>query len=57
MTLGFKGSTLSQLQLDDRLGQQTRIDLTGMRINPRLDQVLFRFDPPPGADVIDDSEL
>ncbi len=57
VTLGFEGSELRRLRLDDRLGQQTRIDLTGARINPRLPPDLFRFLPPAGADVIDDSEL
>ncbi len=57
VTLGFDGRVLRRLLLDDRLGQQTRIDLTGVRINPRLPPELFRFVPPPGADVIDDSEL
>lgn len=57
VTLGFDGPALRRLLLDDRLGQQTRIDLTEVRINPRLAPDLFRFLPPPGADVIDDSEL
>jgi len=57
VTLGFDGSLLRRLLFEDRLGQQTRIDLTGVRINPRLAPELFRFEPPPGADVIDDSEL
>ena len=57
VTLGFDGPALRRLLLDDRLGQQTRIDLTDVRINPRLAPDLFRFSPPPGADVIDDSEL
>lgn len=57
VTLGFDGSALRRLMLDDRLGQQTRIDLTGVRINQRLAPEVFRFVPPTGADVIDDSEL
>ncbi|MEQ1801658.1 MAG: outer membrane lipoprotein chaperone LolA [Gammaproteobacteria bacterium] len=57
VTLGFEGPALRQLLLADRLGQQTRIDLTGVRTNPRLAPDVFRFVPPPGADVIDDSEL
>ena len=57
VTLGFKGPELRRLLLDDRLGQQTRIDLSALRINRRLPPELFRFKAPPGADVIDDSEL
>lgn len=55
--LGFSGSELRLLLLDDRLGQQTRVDFSELRINPKLPPDLFRFQPPPGADVIDDSEL
>lgn len=57
LTLGFHGPELRQLLLDDRLGQQTRIDLSSIQTNPTLSPDLFRFQPPPGADVIDDSEL
>ncbi len=57
VTLGFDGPELRRLVLDDRLGQQTRIDLTEVRTNPRLSLEVFRFQTPPGADVIDDSEL
>jgi outer membrane lipoprotein carrier protein len=57
VTLGFRGAELRQLLLDDRLGQQTRIDFSGIRTNPALSPELFRFQPPAGADVIDDSEL
>ena len=57
VTIGFRGAELRRLLLDDRLGQQTRIDLSELRINPRLSPELFRFKTPPGADVIDDSEL
>lgn len=57
VTLGFDGPVLRRLLLDDRLGQQTRIELADVRLNPRLAPDLFRFVPPAGADVIDDSEL
>lgn len=57
VTLGFDGPILRRLLLDDRLGQQTRIDLSEVRINPRLPAEAFGFAVPPGADVIDDSEL
>jgi outer membrane lipoprotein carrier protein len=55
--LGFDGQKLVNLELDDRLGQQTRLDFSRVEINPRLDDKSFRFDIPPGADVIDDSAL
>jgi len=57
VTLGFDGAELRRLVLDDRLGQQTRVDLTEVRTNPRLSPEVFRFEIPAGADVIDDSDL
>ena len=57
VTLGFDGPGLRRLLLDDRLGQQTRIDLSDVRTNPQLSPEVFRFQVPPGADVIDDSDL
>lgn len=57
VTLGFAGPVLRRLLLDDRLGQQTRVELRDVRQNPRLPAGTFRFDPPAGADVINDGEL
>lgn len=53
--LGFEGLKLVNLQLDDRLGQQTQLEFSRIEINPRLDAASFRFEVPSGADVIDDS--
>lgn len=53
--LGFDGPKLVNLELDDRLGQRTQLEFSRIEINPRLDEASFRFDIPPGADVIDDS--
>ena len=55
--LGFDGPRLVNLELDDRLGQQTQLEFSHVEINPRLDDKSFSFDIPPGADVIDDSAL
>ncbi len=57
VSLAFDGAVLRRLVLDDRLGQQTRIDLTDVRVNPKVPPDQFRFEPPAGVDVIDDSEL
>lgn len=43
---------LAAMDLRDKLGQQTVIEFTSLRRNPSLDVALFRFTPPPGADVI-----
>lgn len=37
----------------DPLGNETRVDLKGMRRNEELDQTLFRFERPAGMDVIE----
>lgn len=55
--LAFDGPKLVNLELDDRLGQQTRLDFSRVELNPRLDDRSFRFDIPPGVDVIEDSAL
>jgi len=57
VSLAFDGAVLRRLVLDDRLGQQTRIDLTDVRVNQKVPPDQFRFEPPAGVDVIDDSEL
>jgi outer membrane lipoprotein carrier protein len=52
LALGFDRGTLKAMELQDKLGQRTRIDFTSVRRNPRLDSSLFVFTPPPGVDVI-----
>lgn len=43
---------LAAMELRDKLGQATVIEFGNVRRNPPLDAALFRFEPPPGADVI-----
>lgn len=57
LRLGFRGKVLLALELDDRLGQRTRIDFQSPRLNASVPADTFRFTPPAGADVIDDAEL
>jgi chaperone LolA len=57
LRLGFRNKLLLALELDDRLGQRTRIDFQSPRVNTAVPADTFRFTPPPGADVIDDTEL
>jgi len=47
---------LAAMELRDKLGQATVIEFGALRRNPPLDQRLFRFEPPPGADVIGRAE-
>ncbi len=50
--LGFEELTPRRLELVDGLGQTTRITLSDVEVNVRLDDGLFRFRPPRGVDVI-----
>jgi outer membrane lipoprotein carrier protein len=43
---------LAAMELVDKLGQTTLIEFRQLRRGARLDEGLFRFVPPPGADVI-----
>ena len=47
---------LAAMELRDKLGQTTVIEFGALRRNQALDQRLFRFEPPPGADVIGRAE-
>jgi outer membrane lipoprotein carrier protein len=57
VAIGFAGESLSQLELEDRLGQRTRVYLTNLSLNPAIGDDSFRFDIPPGADVIREGEF
>lgn len=50
--LGFRGKQLERMDLADRLGQVTRIRYTAIEMNPELPADLFRFEVPPGVDVV-----
>ena len=43
---------LAAMELRDKLGQVTVIEFGALRRNPPIDPQRFRFEPPPGADVI-----
>jgi outer membrane lipoprotein carrier protein len=53
--LGFAGDTLKFMQLADKLGQTTTLELSRFERNPVLDPSMFTFRVPPGADVIGDA--
>jgi outer membrane lipoprotein carrier protein len=46
------GGELAAMELRDKLGQSTVIEFGALRRNVPLAEGLFRFEPPPGADVI-----
>lgn len=59
LRLGFDDQSLRVLEMEDGLWRRTRIAFANVERNPELDPALFRFEPPPGVDVIglDQSEL
>ncbi|WP_256209217.1 outer membrane lipoprotein chaperone LolA [Nitrosospira sp. Nsp14] len=51
--LGFsRKGTLKAMELHDHFGQTTVLVFAGLEQNSRLAPELFKFNPPPGADVI-----
>lgn len=52
--IGFRGSHIEVLELQDNLGQTSRLQFSGLQHNPALASDLFRFKPPKGVDVIGD---
>ncbi|MCU0976988.1 MAG: outer membrane lipoprotein chaperone LolA [Steroidobacteraceae bacterium] len=50
--LALRGGELVRMELTDRLGQVTAIDFSGIQRNPPVPASLFRFEPPPGVDVV-----
>ena len=50
--LKLAGDSVQALQLEDGLGQTTRIELLDQQRNGALPAARFTFKPPPGADVI-----
>ncbi|HXE38384.1 MAG TPA: outer membrane lipoprotein chaperone LolA [Azonexus sp.] len=50
--LGFAGSDLKAMELQDSFGQTTHIRFTRLERNPALPASTFKFTPPPGVDVV-----
>ncbi len=51
--VGFKGKTLSAIEITDSFGQRSLLLFTQMLANPVIASDAFRFTPPAGADVIE----
>lgn len=54
--LAFKGEDVAVMELKDNLGGLTRIEFDHLQRNPPLSDDGFKFTPPPGADVIGDTD-
>ena len=52
LRIGLQGDEVRAIEMDDGFGQSTRIDFFDVEYNPRLADALFRFVPPPDADIV-----
>lgn len=52
MRVGFKGELLAALEIVDAFGQRSRLDFSALEVNPRIAAQRFQFQPPAGADVL-----
>ena len=50
--LGFAGAKLMRMEVDDAVGQSTRIEFSQWQRNPRFAADTFKYTPPEGVDVI-----
>ena len=53
--LGLRGKTLAAMELHDQLGGRTMLRFNDLKPNAPLPPDTFRFEPPKGADVIEDA--
>jgi len=51
--VGLDGQGLARLEMADRFGQVTNFRFTHLEKNMPLPEELFRFEPPPGYDILD----
>ncbi len=51
--VAFRGDQLDRLEMIDSFGQITRFHFADIQRNPELDPALFRFEPPPGIDMLE----
>jgi outer membrane lipoprotein carrier protein len=51
--LAFKGKDLDRIVIYDKFDQVTEIEFSKIERNPKLDWDFFLFEPPEGADIID----
>jgi outer membrane lipoprotein carrier protein len=53
--LGLQGKTLAAMELHDQLGGRTMLRFTDLKANAAVPADAFRFTPPAGADVMEES--
>lgn len=55
LVLRWQGEQPVELQVEDNLGNRTRLQLSTVRLNTIQDNSLFHFQTPPGASVLDET--
>ena len=50
--MGFDAGGLQAMELVDHFGSTTRLRFRNLQRNPKIDPAEFRFEPPPGVDVL-----
>jgi outer membrane lipoprotein carrier protein len=50
--IGFRGDALAALEILDSFGQRSVLKFDQVQVNPALAEGTFRFQPPAGADVV-----
>jgi outer membrane lipoprotein carrier protein len=53
LRVGFKGNTLAALEIVDSFGQKSLLQFNALQTNVAVPPELFRFTPPPGAEVVE----
>lgn len=57
VTLYFSGPELTQMQIVNSLGQDTKYQFSAIKMNAPIDSHLFNFIPPKGVEVLNSSSL
>jgi outer membrane lipoprotein carrier protein len=52
--IGFRDGLPAAMDLTDSFGQVTTLRFSGVQRNPKIDPAQFHFDPPGGADVLEE---
>jgi outer membrane lipoprotein carrier protein len=52
LTLVFRSGQIAEFNIEDSLGQLTKIALSNQKLNQPVDEKLFDFIPPAGVDII-----
>ncbi len=50
--VGVDQNGIQEMVLQDKFGQETSIHMHNIRLDPKINDQLFRFKPPAGADII-----